>query len=64
MVRELTVTEQLARNAAFVGINDIKHPAHGIIPVDRSRLAHLLSFTEQVLVQLGREEFSPKKDKK
>ena len=34
-IRVSTITEQLKRNQNFVGINDIKHPIHGIIDVDR-----------------------------
>ena len=58
MVRELTVTEQLRRNIAYVGINDIKHPKHGIIPVDRAKLEHLLTYTEESLVARSKESFS------
>jgi|APGre2960657404_1045060.scaffolds.fasta_scaffold77921_4 hypothetical protein len=57
MVRELTVTEQLVRNASYRGINDIKHPTYGIIPVDRANLEQLLTLSEDELVRLGKESF-------
>jgi hypothetical protein len=57
MVRELTVTEQLVRNVSYRGINDIKHPTYGIIPVDRAKLEQLLTLSEDELVRLGKESF-------
>jgi hypothetical protein len=55
--REITIREQLIRNINFVGINDIKHPIHGIIDVDRDKLEDLLKFTEEELIAMSPEEF-------
>jgi hypothetical protein len=52
MIRELTITEQLQRNINFVGINDIKHPIHGIVEVDRDKLQDLLKLDEYQLINL------------
>lgn len=56
-IREVTIIEQLKRNINFRGINDIKHPIHGIIDVDRDKLEDLLKFTEDELVAMSPEEF-------
>ena len=56
-IREVTIIEQLKRNINFRGINDIKHPIHGIIDVDRDRLEDLLKFTEEELRDMSPEEF-------
>jgi hypothetical protein len=56
--RQLTITEQLIRNKQFVGINDIKHPLHGIVNVDRYRLDELLQHSEDELLQMTKEKFS------
>jgi len=56
--RQLTITEQLIRNKQFVGINDIKHPLHGIVNVDRDRLDELLQHSEDYLLQMPKEKFS------
>ncbi len=56
--RQLTITEQLIRNKQFVGINDIKHPLHGIVNVDRDRLDELLQHSEEDLLQMPKEKFS------
>jgi len=56
--RQLTITEQLIRNKQFVGINDIKHPLHGIVNVDRDRLDELLQHSEDELLQMTKEKFS------
>lgn len=56
--RQLTITEQLKRNKQFVGINNIKHPLHGIINVDRDKLDELLQHSEEDLLQMTKEKFS------
>ena len=56
-IREVTIIEQLKRNINFRGINDIKHPVHGIIDVDRDKLEDLLKFTEEELRDMSPEEF-------
>jgi hypothetical protein len=56
-IRKVTIIEQLKRNINFRGINDIKHPIHGIIDVDRDRLEDLLKFTEEELRDMSPEEF-------
>ena len=56
-IREITIIEQLKRNINFRGINDIKHPVHGIIEVDRDKLEDLLKFTEEELRDMSPEEF-------
>jgi len=55
--RQLTITEQLKRNKQFVGINDIKHPMLGIIPVDRSRIDELLKYEEGHLIRFKKSMF-------
>ena len=55
--RQLTITEQLKRNKQFVGINEIKHPMLGIIPVNRSILDELLERSEEDLLQMTKERF-------
>ncbi len=57
VTRQLTITEQLKRNKQFVGINDIKHPMLGIIPVDRSRLDELLKYEEGHLIRFKKAMF-------
>ena len=57
-IRQLDIIEQLKRNRQFVGINDIKHPLHGIINVDRDRLDELLQHSEDELLQMTKEKFS------
>jgi hypothetical protein len=56
--RQLTITEQLIRNKQFVGINDIKHPLHGIVNVDRYRLDELLQHSEDELLQMTKDRFN------
>ena len=56
-IREITIREQLNRNINLVGINDIKHPIHGIIDVDRDKLEDLLKFTEEELIVMSPEQF-------
>lgn len=56
-IREVTIREQLKRNENFRGINDIKHPVHGIIDVDRDKLEDLLKFTEDELIAMSPEQF-------
>ena len=56
--RQLTITEQLKRNKQFVGINDIKHPLHGIVNVDRYRLDELLQHSEDELLQMTKDRFN------
>lgn len=56
-IRRLTIREQLIRNKQFVGINDIKHPMLGVIPVDRSMLDKLLEHSEEDLLQMTKEKF-------
>ena len=56
-IREITIIEQLKRNENFRGINDIKHPVHGIIDVDRDKLEDLLKFTEDELIAMSPERF-------
>ena len=56
-IREITIIEQLKRNVNFRGINDIKHPVHGIIDVDRDKLEDLLKFTEDELIAMSPEQF-------
>lgn len=55
--RQLTITEQLKRNKQFVGINDIKHPMLGVIPVDRSMLDELLEHSEEDLLQMTKDKY-------
>jgi len=57
-IRTTTITEQLKRNINFVGINDIKHPIHGIIDVDRNKLADLLKYEEGHLIRFKKEMFN------
>tara|TARA_R110000822_G_scaffold268025_4_gene391450 strand:+ start:1698 stop:1919 length:222 start_codon:yes stop_codon:yes gene_type:complete len=57
ITREITIREQLIRNINFVGINDIKHPIHRIIDVDRKKLEDLLKFTEDELIAMSPEQF-------
>ncbi len=57
-IRQLDIIEQLKRNRQFVGINDIKHPLHGIVNVDRYRLDELLQHSEDELLQMTKEKFS------
>jgi len=57
-IRQLDIIEQLKRNKQFVGINDIKHPLHGIVNVDRDRLDELLQHSEDYLLQMPKEKFS------
>jgi hypothetical protein len=56
-IRELKIREQLIRNKEFVGINDIKHPVHGIIPVDRDKLDQLLKYEEGHLIRFKKSMF-------
>jgi len=58
IIRTTTITEQLKRNINFVGINDIKHPIHGIIDVDRDKLADLLKYEEGHLIRFKKEMFN------
>ena len=55
--RQLTITEQLKRNKQMTGINDIKHPHHGIIPVNRSMLDELLEHSEEDLLQMTKDKY-------
>lgn len=57
-IRTTTITEQLKRNINFIGINDIKHPIHGIIDVDRSKLEDLLKYEEGHLIRFKKEMFN------
>ena len=57
-IRTTTITEQLKRNINFVGINDIKHPIHGIIDVDRDKLEDLLKYEEGHLIRFKKEIFN------
>jgi len=57
-IRKITITEQLKRNINFIGINDIKHPIHGIIDVDRSKLTDLLKYEEGHLIRFKKEMFN------
>lgn len=57
-IRQLDIIEQLKRNKQYVGINDIKHPLHGIINVDRDRLDELLQHSEEELLQMTKEKFN------
>jgi len=57
MIRNLEIKEQLIRNINFVGINDIKHPIHGIIDVDRSKLHDLKNFREEDLIKMSPQDF-------
>ena len=56
-IREVTIREQLKRNINFRGINDIKHPIHGIIDVKRDKLDDLLTWTEYGLINMSPEDF-------
>jgi flagellar motor switch/type III secretory pathway protein FliN len=56
-IRDLKIREQLERNKQFVGINDIKHPVHGIIPVDRDKLDQLLKYEEGHLIRFKKRMF-------
>jgi len=56
-IRELKIREQLMRNKQFVGINEIKHPVHGIIPVDRDKLDQLLKYEEGHLIRFKKSMF-------
>jgi hypothetical protein len=57
-IREVTIIEQLKRNINFRGINDIKHPIHGIIDVDRDKLEDLLKYTEGQLIRFKKSMFN------
>ena len=57
-IRTTTITEQLKRNINFIGINDIKHPIHGIIDVDRDKLADLLKYEEGHLIRFKKSMFN------
>jgi hypothetical protein len=57
-IRTTTITEQLKRNINFVGINDIKHPIHGIIDVDRDKLTDLLKYEEGHLIRFKKSMFN------
>lgn len=57
ITREITIREQLIRNINFVGINDIKHPIHGIINVDRDKLEDLLKYEEGHLIRFKKSMF-------
>jgi len=57
-IREVTIREQLIRNINFVGINDIKHPIHGIIDVDRDKLEDLLKYEEGHLIRFKKSMFN------
>jgi hypothetical protein len=57
-IRTTTITEQLKRNINFIGINDIKHPIHGIIDVDRSKLEDLLKYEEGHLIRFKKSMFN------
>jgi hypothetical protein len=56
--RQLTITEQLKRNKQWRGINDIKHPVHGIIDVNRNKLDELLQHSEDELLQMTKDRFN------
>ena len=56
-IRVSTITEQLKRNINFIGINDIKHPIHGIIDVDRDKLTDLLKYDEEHLLRFNKSMF-------
>lgn len=58
ITREITIREQLIRNINFVGINDIKHPIHGIIDVDRDKLEDLLKYEEGHLIRFKKSMFN------
>ena len=57
-IRTTTITEQLKRNINFIGINDIKHPIHGIIDVDRDKLEDLLKYEEGHLIRFKKSMFN------
>jgi len=57
-IRTTTITEQLKRNINFIGINNIKHPIHGIIDVDRNKLEDLLKYEEGHLIRFKKEMFN------
>lgn len=57
-IRQVTIREQLIRNINFVGINDIKHPIHGIINVDRDKLEDLLKYEEGHLIRFKKSMFN------
>jgi len=57
IIRVSTIKEQLTRNINFIGINDIKHPIHGIIDVDRDKLTDLLKYEEEHLLRFKKEMF-------
>jgi hypothetical protein len=63
-IREITIREQLIRNINFVGINDIKHPIHGIIDVDRDKLEDLLKYEEGHLIRFKKSMFVKTKGEK
>lgn len=58
VIRKLNIREQLIRNINFVGINDIKHPIHGIIDVDRDKLEDLLKYEEGHLIRFKKSMFN------
>ena len=60
--RRLTITEQLKRNKQFVGINEINHPIHGKIDVDRDKIDGLLEKCEAYLIRYKKSLFSDKYD--
>ncbi len=56
--RRLSVREQLIRNKQFVGINEIIHPIHGAIAVDRDKIDDLLSYDEGHLIRFKESMFT------
>lgn len=56
-VRQLTVREQLLRVKNFVGINEIVHPIHGRLVVDRNKLEVLLRAQDGHLIRFKRSQF-------
>lgn len=57
-IRQLNIIEQLIRNKQWAGINEINHPVHGIIDVNRNMLDELLQHSEEDLLQMPKDKFN------
>lgn len=55
--RQLSIKEQLIQVKNFIGINTIKHPIHGIIDIDKSKVDELLKNEEAHLIRLKKQLF-------
>lgn len=58
-VRRLTIREQLIQVRDMAGVNEIVHPVHGRIKVDRSVLNGLIATAESHLYRFKKSMFQP-----